>query len=170
MPGSTLLISEVLKLVNDATSRQARIDLLKMHNSKSLRSILKGTFDPKIEFALPKTRPPFRADDAPEGITPSSLFRETRKFNYLTKNNTAVKQTKKEEIFITMLDSVHEGEAEILLQMIEKKSKINGLTPRLVLEAIPGLFEMPPEKPKKPKTRKAKIVTEDQEENNEEGE
>ena len=54
MPGSTLLISEVLKLVNDATSRQARVDLLKMHNSKSLRSILKGTFDPKIEFALPK--------------------------------------------------------------------------------------------------------------------
>ena len=54
--------------------------------------------------------------------------------------------------------------------MIEKKSQINGLTPRLVLEAIPELFEMPPEKPKKPKTRKAKIATEDQEENNEEGE
>ena len=43
--------------------------------------------------------------------------------------------------------------------MIEKKSQINGLTPRLVLEAIPELFEMTPEKPNKPNTRKAKIAT-----------
>ena len=167
--GPTLSIAEILKLVNDATSRQARVDLLKFYNCKPLRSILKGTFDPKIEFALPKTRPPFRADDAPEGITPSTLYRETRKFQYLTVNSN-VNQMKREQIFITILESVHATEAELVLQMIEKKSQINGLTPRLVLEAIPELFEMPPEKPKKPKTLKAKIATEDQEENNEEGE
>ena len=167
--GPTLSIAEILKLVNDATSRQARVDLLKFYNCKPLRSILKGTFDPKIEFALPKTRPPFRADDAPEGITPSTLYRETRKFQYLTVNSN-VNQMKREQIFITILESVHATEAELVLQMIEKKSQINGLTPRLVLEAIPELFEMPPEKPKKPITRKAKIATEDQEENNEEGE
>ena len=167
--GPTLSIAEILKLVNDATSRQARVDLLKFYNCKPLRSILKGTFDPKIEFALPKTRPPFRADDAPEGITPSTLYRETRKFQYLTVNSN-VNQMKREQIFINILESVHATEAELVLQMIEKKSQINGLTPRLVLEAIPGLFEMPPEKPKKAKTRKAKIATEDQEENNEEGE
>ena len=167
--GPTLSIAEILKLVNDATSRQARVDLLKFYNCKPLRSILKGTFDPKIEFALPKTRPPFRADDAPEGITPSTLYRETRKFQYLTVNSN-VTQMKREQIFINILESVHATEAELVLQMIEKKSQINGLTPRLVLEAIPGLFEMPPEKPKKAKTRKAKIATEDQEENNEEGE
>ena len=167
--GPTLSIAEILKLVNDATSRQARVDLLKFYNCKPLRSILKGTFDPKIEFALPKTRPPFRADDAPEGITPSTLYRETRKFQYLTVNSN-VNQMKREQIFITILESVHATEAELVLQMIEKKSQINGLTPRLVLEAIPELFEMPPEMPKKPKTRKAKIATEDQEENNEEGE
>lgn len=167
--GPTLSIAEILKLVNDATSRQARVDLLKFYNCKPLRSILKGTFDPKIEFALPKTRPPFRADDAPEGITPSTLYRETRKFQYLTVNSN-VNQMKREQIFINILESVHATEAELVLQMIEKKSQINGLTPRLVLEAIPELFEMPPEKPKKPKTRKAKIATKDQEENNEEGE
>ena len=167
--GPTLSIAEILKLVNDATSRQARVDLLKFYNCKPLRSILKGTFDPKVEFSLPKTRPPFRADDAPEGITPSTLYRETRKFQYLTVNSN-VTQMKREQIFITILESVHATEAELVLQMIEKKSQINGLTPRLVLEAIPGLFEMPPEKPKKAKTRKAKIATEDQEENNEEGE
>ena len=167
--GPTLSIAEILKLVNDATSRQARVDLLKFYNCIPLRSILKGTFDPKIEFALPKTRPPFRADDAPEGITPSTLYRETRKFQYLTVNSN-LNQMKREHIFITILVSVHATEAELVLQMIEKKSQINGLTPRLVLAAIPELFEMPPEKPKKPKTRKAKIATEDQEENNEEGE
>ena len=104
--GPTLSIAEILKLVNDATSRQARVDLLKFYNCKPLRSILKGTFDPKIEFALPKTRPPFRADDAPEGITPSTLYRETRKFQYLTVNSN-VNQMKREQIFITILESVH---------------------------------------------------------------
>ena len=80
MAGDTLLFSEVLDKVHKAKTKGQKINILREHNTDSLRMIIKASFDPKIEWVLPEGNVPFKRNDAPEGtealpITP--FFRMT---------------------------------------------------------------------------------------------
>ena len=55
----TPLLSEVLKKVNNAKTKDKKVAILKEHDSEPLRMILKGSFDPKIEWKLPKGDVPY---------------------------------------------------------------------------------------------------------------
>ena len=143
--GDTLLIPEVLKLIHNAESRKERVRLLVTHKSEALLAILRGTHDPEIAWdGLPDAEPVWRADTAPEGISPSSLFLESKKFAYFVKNMTPdVAKFTREKIFVDILESVHPTEAQLVLDMVfKRKQTADGLTPKLILEAFPGLFPL----------------------------
>ena len=55
---SELLISEILTKVNNAKDKPKKVAVLKQYNSVAMRQILKGAFDPKIEWDLPEGTPP----------------------------------------------------------------------------------------------------------------
>ena len=54
-----LLFSEVLTKVNNAKDKAKKIEVLKQYDHPSLRMVLKGSFDPSIEWELPEGTPPF---------------------------------------------------------------------------------------------------------------
>jgi len=53
MAGITLLFSEVLDKVHKAKTKDQKVKILREHNSPALRSVLKSSFYPNINWVLP---------------------------------------------------------------------------------------------------------------------
>lgn len=117
-----------------------RVEILQRDQTQHLLDFLKYVFDKNIKFLLPKGRPPFT--ESAGGQNSKLIYGQIRMINYLTnqyKGN--LSNMKREQMFIGMLESVTPAEAELLLQMKDKKMKITGLTAKLVEQAFPGLID-----------------------------
>jgi hypothetical protein len=134
-----LLISEILTKVKNASDDKEKINLLKKHDSVPLRQILKGNFDPKIEWELPEGIPPFKRNEAPAGTEHTLLLSETRRLWHFVKGaDPKLSKTKKELMFIQILEGLHSSEADILIAVKEKslEKSYTGLTGELVRTAF----------------------------------
>ena len=69
------MISEILETAGTKKTRKEKIEYLRTQNSRPLRTILKGAFDPTVQFLLPEGEPPYWKDDAPKGYDPSNLHK-----------------------------------------------------------------------------------------------
>ena len=138
------MISELLKDAGKLKTRAEKIEFLQANNSRPLRTILKGSFDPSLEFNLPEGEPPYKKDGAPEGLSPSNLLKQSTYFQYFDKGGLGDKMStaKRERLFIQLLESVHPDEAELVLLMKDKKlgGVYKGITKKLVSDAFPGLI------------------------------
>ena len=135
----TPLLSEVLKKVNNAKTKDKKVAILKEHDSEPLRMIIKGSFDPKIEWKLPKGDVPFKPNDAEEGTEHTVLAREARKlFNYVKGGNDSLPQFRREDMFIQLLEGLHKSEAELVINTKDKRlhQVYKGLSAAVVKEAF----------------------------------
>ena len=139
MAGDTLLFSEILDKVHKAKTKDQKINILREHNSDALRMIIKSSFDPKIEWAVPEGTVPFKRNDSPAGTEHSVLAYESRKLWHFIKgaDNKTV-QFKKETMFIQMLEGLHESEADLLIAAKDKRLHqiYKGLSEPVVKEAF----------------------------------
>ena len=140
----TPTIGEILGDVGKTKSRQGKKDILtKFKDVKVLRHLLRGTFDPRVEWLIDE-EPDFKKDDiTPEGEQPNSLYIEIPKCSLFVKGHpsSAKVQVKRlREILIQILESLHPTEAALYMQMLKKKSKVKGLTSKLVLEVFPNMY------------------------------
>ena len=134
-----LLISEVLDKVSKMKSKKEKVDLLRQHDHQSLRMVIKSSFDPKIEWALPAGDVPFTRNDAPEGTEHSSLSYESRKlYHFIRGGNPQITQNKREAMFVQMLEGLQESEADVLVAAKDKKlhQVYKGLSKNVVMEAF----------------------------------
>ena len=138
-PVSTLM-SEIATKVNNAKDKPRKLKVLKDHDSVPLRQILKGAFDPKIEWLLPKGDDiPFNKNDAPIGTEHTILSQEAKRLYLFTKGgDNTLSQNKRETLFIQMLEGLSAEEAEFLITVVNKKvnNKYKGFTANLVKEAF----------------------------------
>ena len=117
-----LLINEVLQKVSNAKTKPEKVKLLKEYNTNALRSILIANFDDSIVSLLPPGEVPYTPNDAPEGTEHTVLEKEYRKLYLFFKGGSStLKQSKREELFIQMLEGLTEGEAEVLVLVKDKK-------------------------------------------------
>jgi len=134
------LMSEIATKINNAKDKPRKLKVLKDNDSVSLRQVLKGAFDPKIEWLLPKGDVPFTKNDAPIGTEHTMLRQQEAKRLYLfTKGgDNTLSNNKRETIFIQMLEGLSSGEAEFLVAVVQKKinNKYKGFTANLVKEAF----------------------------------
>ncbi len=139
------MISEVLAFAGGLKTKKEKIEYLQANTSKPLRTILKGAFDPTLQFNLPEGEPPYRKDDAPKGFEPSNLYKVSRRFKYFNKGGIgdSLDATHREKMFIDCLESLHPDEAELVLLMKDKKlsGKYKGITKTLVKDAFPSIIE-----------------------------
>ena len=141
----TPTIGEILGDIGKVKSRQGKKDILtKYKDVEALRWFLRGTFDPRVEWLIDE-EPDFKKDDiTPEGEQPNSLYMEIPKCSLFVKGHpsSAKVQTKRlKEILIQILESLPVVEAELYMQMLKKKSKVKGLTSKLVLEVFPNMYK-----------------------------
>jgi len=139
MAGSTLLYSEILDKVHKAKTKDQKVSILKQNNSEGLRMVLKSSFDPKIEWAIPEGEVPFRANDVPMGTEHTVLAMESKKLWHFIKGaDKTTPQHKKETMFIQMLEGLHESEAKLLIAAKDKRlhQVYKGLSTNVVKEAF----------------------------------
>ena len=138
-PVSTLM-SEIATKVNNAKDKPRKLKVLKDHDSVALRQVLKGAFDPKIEWLLPKGDDiPFNKNDAPIGTEHTILSQEAKRLYLFTKGgDNTLSQNKRETLFIQMLEGLTGEEADFLITVVNKKvnNKYKGFTANLVKEAF----------------------------------
>ena len=135
----TLLLSEILDKVHKAKTKTQKVNILREYNSESLRMIIKASFDPKIEWAVPEGSVPFKRNEAPAGTEHSVLAYESRKLWHFIKGaDNATVQFKKEQMFIQMLEGLHESEADLLVAAKDKRlhQVYKGLSEPVVIEAF----------------------------------
>ena len=133
------LINEIFLKVNNAKDKPKKIDVLRQYDKPALRQILKGCFDPKIEWELPEGIPPYIENDVPAGTEHTLFINETKKLWHFVKGaDAATNKLQKETMFIQMLEGLHKDEAKVLLDM--KNGTLNktykGLTADMVREAF----------------------------------
>lgn len=134
------LVSEVIQRVSNAKTRDEKIQILRHYDSPALRAVLIWNFNSKVESALPEGEVPYKANDAPIGTEHSKLIHEWRKFNHFVKGVTDTAQTKRETMFIQMLESLHESEAELMCILKDKQlHKRFKITKVVVQEAFPEI-------------------------------
>ena len=135
----TPLLSEVLKKVHNAKTKDKKVELLKQYDCEPLRMIIKSSFDPKIEWAIPEGEVPFKPNEAEEGTEHTVLRRESRKlYRFIKGGDTTIPGFRRENMFIQMLEGLHKSEAELILAAKDKKMHqvYKGLSAAVVKEAF----------------------------------
>ena len=133
------LMSEIATKINNAKDKPKKLKVLKEHDSVALRQVLKGAFDPNIEWLLPKGDVPYTANEAPIGTEHTMLLQEAKRLYLFTKGgDNTLTQNKRETLFIQMLEGLSAQEAEFLVTVVNKKvnNKYKGFTANLVKEAF----------------------------------
>ena len=133
------LFDEIATKINNAKDKPRKLKILKENDSVALRQVLKGAFDPKIEWLLPKGDVPYTVNDAPIGTDHTLLTQEARRLYLFTKGgDSTISQNKRETIFIQLLEGLSAGEADFLVTVVNKKvnNKYKGFTANLVKEAF----------------------------------
>lgn len=134
------LVSEIIQKVSNCKTRDEKIEILRHYDSPALRAVLIWNFDPRVESALPEGEVPYTPNDAPIGTEHTKIISEWRKFNYFVKGVTNTPQAKRETMFIQMLESLHESEAELMCYLKDKQlHKRYKITKAVVQEAFPDI-------------------------------
>ena len=139
MKTHTPLLSEILKKVHNAKTKPEKIAILKEHDCEQLRMICKSSFDPAIEWIIPKGEVPFTRNEAAAGTEHTVLRRESKKlFHFIKGGNDALPRFKKENMFIQMLEGLHISEAELIIAAKDKSlhKVFKGLSENVVKEAF----------------------------------
>ena len=133
------LVSEFFTKINNAKDKPKKVEVLKQYDTPGMRMILKGAFDPKIEWDLPPGTPPYIANEAPAGTEHTFLEVEARRlYNFAKGGNDQLNKIRKETLFIQMLEGLHESEAKVLIDVKNKSlnKTYKGLTSDMVKEAF----------------------------------
>ena len=138
---SVLSIPRIFEDVASANSLEARKKVLLENESNPLKDLLKYAFHPDIKFALPSGAPPFKTVGSPDEYNPTYLYPNIRKFYlYIEGGHDGLTQLRREQLFVSMLESLHPKEAKVVIQVKDKKLKFRGLTYKLVKETFPDLI------------------------------
>ena len=124
-----------------ANSIKARKKILLENESNPLKELLKYAFHPDIKFALPPGKPPYKTIGSPDEYNPTYLYPNIRKFYlYIEGGHDGLTQLRREQLFVQMLESLHPKEAEVVIQIKDKKLNYRGLTYKLVKTTFPEIL------------------------------
>jgi hypothetical protein len=164
------LMFEILHLVSKQRSKAKKIEVLKKYETPCLKSIFIWNFDTTVESALPPGEVPYSGYDEQNvyngtlsekieqtvrdmyengsfslGNTDASAKTTLRSqyqnlYHFVKGGNGGLSQTRREMMFINLLESVHPLEAEILVLVKDKElqSKYK-VTKEIVAEAYPDI-------------------------------
>lgn len=130
---------EFLFKVSKLKKTQEKIDAIKFNDSLPLRIILQGAFDPSVEWLLPEGEPPYKPNDLVD--QEHVLIKDIEKLRYFIKGfYDNLNQTKREQMFVELLERVAPDDAKLLVAIKDKKMPFPGITIQHVKEGLPGLI------------------------------
>ena len=138
---SNPLLSEVLAKVSKQRTKAKKIQVLKENESLHLKSVLIWNFDDTVVSVLPEGPVPFDKNEAPAGTEHTYLAHEHKVlYNFIKGGNDFLKPVKREQLFLQLLEGLHEDEAEVICLMKDKKlTDKYKVTKAVVTEAFPDI-------------------------------
>ena len=133
------LFSEIATRVNNAKDKPRKLKVLQDNDSVALRQVLKGAFDPNIKWLLPKGDVPYTVNEAPLGTEHTLLSQEAKRLYLFTEGgDSTISQTKREMLFIQLLEGLSGEEAKFLVTVVNQRvnNEYKGFTANLVKEAF----------------------------------
>jgi len=139
-----LSMTEVLSELPKKKSKADKVAWLRKNDNVPFRNVLRLIYDESIEFLLPDTPPPWKPNEF-EDEAKTMLYREARRLKIFFKGGgyDDMKQVKREQLFITLLEAIDNEDAELLANNMLSHTKVKGLTLPTLLEAFPDLLTAP---------------------------
>jgi len=144
-PAYTITVGEIIGEFEKAKSRQVKKEVLEKHKGvPAFQHLLRGTFDPKVQWTITEQPDYVKDVETPAGEEPNTLYVEIPNCSIFVKGHPAsakLKPQRTKELLIQILESLGDSEAALYMQMLKKKSKVKGLTSKLVLEVFPNMYK-----------------------------
>ena len=135
---------EILEATSKLKSKKDKIEMLQRFGQRAdFMYILRGAYAPNIEWLVPDgALPPGTSFNSAPSIDTADdrLIRMYRQFQYLVKGGPDMKQSKREDIYLNMIRSLHIDEAKLLMSIVGKKLPYKGITKAIVAEAFPTVW------------------------------
>jgi hypothetical protein len=132
-------VHEIFTKINNAKDKPRKIEVLKQYDQPYMRQLLKAAFYSKIKWVLPEGTPPYIANESPVGTEHNLLKHEAKRlYLFIEGGDNRISKTRKETMFIQMLEGLHKSEAEVLINIKDKNINrvYKGLTEALVKETF----------------------------------
>ena len=135
-----LMISEILKFAcNNFDNKEEKIEFLRKYRSEPLYDVLRCLYDDRIKFLLPSEEPKFKPNDPSYGHM--KLFHEYKKlYLFVEGGNNNLKPSRREELFVQFLESIHPDDAKLMIHIKNKKLPWKGLNKEIIKEVFPEMF------------------------------
>ena len=132
-------VAEILKGVNEKATEQERQDVLAGHwPNVTMLKVLRGFWADDQILDLPAGTPPYTPAKKSQDLQ-GSLYREIKKM-YIFLPETNAKRTRKEQLFIEMLEVLDPDDAELIVAMKDRKMPYENITEDLVRKTFPDLL------------------------------
>lgn len=135
-----MLIHEVVEATAKKKTKKEKVQVLKDNESWALKDVLRGTYDESISWNIPVGKPPYTPSQGHNSS--SNLLRQNTQFKFFVKGGPGEKmmKAKREKIYVTLLESIHPKDSELVIAMIAK-TPIKGISKSVVQEAFPELIK-----------------------------
>lgn len=136
-------IYEILDDFKAATTKDAKLGILKQNWSPTLQLVLQLAYHPDIKWKVPGKYPDnYVVPDTQPGISFATLDTELRRLYIFQEGNpTAEKLTpkKQNELLLIFLESLEPREADVVIGIFKKDLGVKGLTYKFIRDNIPGI-------------------------------
>ena len=115
-------IHEILEVVSKARSKDKKVEILKEQRTDALTALLIWNFDDTVLSVIPEGNVPYEPNDVPVGTDHTTLRREWKQlYNFVKGGNDSLSRTRRESMFIQILEGLHPEEAAILCLVKDKE-------------------------------------------------
>jgi hypothetical protein len=134
-------VYEILELVSKQRSKAKKVEILKEYRCDAVTALLIWNFDDTVVSLLPEGEVPYNKNEVPVGTDHTSLRKEWRNLYHFVKGgNDSLSKTRRESMFIQILEGLHPNEADVLCLVKDKglSSKYK-ITQDIVKQAYPDI-------------------------------
>ena len=130
---------EQLSVISELKTTKEKVEAIVTHpRVAAFKAIFGLAYDQNIKWLLPEGEPPFRPTDVLDAD--GRLLSELRRlYLFVEGGNPDLTKTRREFLFIQLLESVHPEDAKLLIAMKDRKLPFKGLTKKVAQQAFPDL-------------------------------
>lgn len=130
-------ISTILQMIANLPKGE-RVSALRQNDSDTMKIVLQYCFHDGIKWLLPEGEVPYNPNMNEDQR--NMFFSQARTlYLYVEGGNANLKQGRREQLFIAMLESIDPLDAKLVISIKDKKLPYKGINKEMVQEAFPGL-------------------------------
>ena len=114
-------IHEILDLVSSKRTIDQKVSVLQEYRTDALTAVLIWNFDDSVISLLPEGEVPYQRNEVPVGTDHTSLRHEWKNlYHFIRGGNDSLSKTRRETMFIQMLEGLHPEEADLICIIKDK--------------------------------------------------